>query len=294
MKSKHLINLIRPQQWAKNIFVALPLFFNGSLFDIWCWHQTIVAFIAFSMTASAIYCLNDILDIEADRHHPKKKFRPIAAGHILVRTAYAIMALLILLALASCFLLTSGSSLHLMSIILTYFILNIAYCMWLKQFAIIDVFIISLGFVLRLFAGGTSCHIWLSPWIVLMTFLIALFLAFAKRYDDVLIRNSTGIETRKNTHNYNIAFLNQTLGIIGAITVVCYISYTVSPEVENRMGSGYVYITSIFVIAGILRYLQVTIVDGRSGSPTKILFHDHFIHSCLTLWIIVFLFIIYL
>ena len=122
----------------------------------------------------------------------------------------------------------------------------------------------------------------------------ALFLAFAKRRDDVVIRQETGKITRKNIVRYNLEFLNQTLSIIGAITIVCYIIYTVSPEVEARMNSQYVYITSIFVLAGILRYLQITIVDIHSGSPTKIMLHDRFIQICLFLWACLFAFIIYL
>lgn len=127
-----------------------------------------------------------------------------------------------------------------------------------------------------------------------MTFLVALFLAFAKRRDDVVLHQETGLITRRNIVRYNIEFMNQVLGLIGAITIVCYIIYTVSPEVETRLGSQYVYVSSVFVLAGILRYLQVAIVDVCSGSPTKILMHDHFIQACVVLWIAVFIIILYL
>lgn len=289
-----LIKLIRPHQWTKNVFVALPLFFSGSLLNPLCWWQTAVAFLAFSLAASSIYCLNDIMDADVDRLHPKKRLRPIASGEVSTPCAYALMALLIAGALALCFMPYLVNAPALAATILLYFLLNLAYCLKLKHYAIIDVFIISVGFVLRLCAGGEAAGIWLSPWIVCMTFLIALFLAFAKRRDDVVIRQTTGQVTRDNTVRYNLEFMNQTLGLLGAITIVCYIIYTVQPDVESRMGSGYVYITSVFVLAGILRYLQVAIVDVRSGSPTKILLRDRFIQACVAMWILVFVAIIYL
>jgi len=291
---KSVIRLLRLQQWVKQLFVVLPLFFSGSLLDLWCWRQAAVAFMAFSFMASAIYCLNDIRDIEADRRHPKKRFRPLAAGEISVRGAYALMAALVAVSLGICFCSDTAQALPLMCIVCFYFVLNVAYCLKLKQYAIVDVFIVSLGFVLRVVAGGIACNTWLSPWLISMTFLIALFLAFAKRRDDVVLHEKTGRVTRRNTERYNLDFLNQTLGIIGAVTMVCYIIYTVSPEVETRMGSRHVYITSLFVLAGILRYLQVAIVDYKSGSPTKILLRDRFIQGCIAMWILVFIIIIYL
>lgn len=288
-----VIRLIRPLQWAKNVFVLLPIFFGGKLFDINCWHQGLIVFASFSFMASAIYCLNDIIDAEADRKHPKKRYRPVASGAVSKRQAGVIMSCLILVSLALCLFL-GPASFRVLAILCLYLILNIAYCLKLKQYAIIDVFIVSFGFILRLVAGGIACDIWLSPWIVLMTFLLALFLAFAKRRDDVVLYEQKGLVARKNIVRYNLPFINQTLGIIGAITIVCYIIYTVSPEVETRFNSRYVYVTSVFVLAGILRYLQVTIVDIRSGSPTKILLRDRFIQCCICLWGLAFIAILYL
>ncbi len=276
------------------MFVVLPLFFSGSLLNPWCWQQAAIAFMAFSAMASSIYCLNDIRDIAADRQHPKKRHRPLAAGEISVRSAYFLMVFLVIASLGICFLSDKTHAFPLMQIMCIYFVMNIAYCLKLKQYAIVDVFIVSLGFVLRVVAGGVACDTWLSPWLICMTFLIALFLAFAKRRDDVVLREKTGKAIRRNTERYNLDFVNQTLGILGAVTMVCYIIYTVSPEVEIRMGSQYVYVTSLFVLAGILRYLQVAIVDYKSGSPTKILLRDRFIQSCIVMWILVFAIIIYL
>lgn len=290
---KAIISLIRPHQWAKNIFIFVPLFFGGQLFDSWCWHQALVTFFAFSFIASAVYCVNDLKDIEADKKHPKKCLRPLASGRIKPYQAVIIASILVILSLTTCILFLGKYSLQETSLIALYFMLNMAYCFKLKQYAIIDVFVLSLGFVIRLFAGGISCNIWLSPWIVLMTFLLSLFLAFAKRRDDMLIYENENVIVRKNIVRYNLPFLNLTLSIIATITIVCYIMYTVSPQVISNFHTDYVYVTSIFVLIAILRYLQVTIVDGKSGSPTKILLKDRFIQSCIGLWILSFIIILY-
>ena len=172
--------------------------------------------------------------------------------------------------------------------------MNIFYCVKLKQIALVDVFIIAIGFVLRVILGGVVNEIELSQWIVLMTFLLALFLAFAKRRDDVVLYQETGVLPRKNVNRYNLDFMNQAISIVGTITLVAYIMYTVSDEVMSRLGSRYIYFTTIFVLAGILRYMQLTIVDVKSGSPTKVLMKDKFVQLCIIGWVLAFLILIYL
>ena len=147
--------------------------------------------------------------------------------------------------------------------------------------------------MLRIVVGGMAARVELSHWLVLMTFLLALFLAFAKRRDDVAIYETSGTAARKNIDHYNLAFINQTIGILASITMVCYIMYTVSPEVMERLHSSRVYMTSVFVLAGIIRYMQVAIVDVRSGSPTKVLLHDRFLQACIAGWLLTFGWIIY-
>jgi 4-hydroxybenzoate polyprenyltransferase len=293
---KSVVQLLRPQQWIKNIFIFLPVFFDGKLLHIDLLLATAMVFVAYCLAASGVYCFNDVYDAEADRLHPKKCLRPIASGTVSKTAAYSIMGVCFLI---SILLVTISfhdeypKMLRLIGVITFYILMNIAYCVKLKQKAIVDVFIIATGFVLRIVAGGFATGIHLSQWIVLMTFLLALFLAFAKRRDDVVIYEDTGILTRKNVSRYNLAFMNQAIGIVASITMVCYIMYTVSPEVTERFHSHYVYITSIFVLAGIIRYLQVTLVDVRSGSPTKILLKDRFIQACIIGWVITFFFILY-
>ena len=174
-----------------------------------------------------------------------------------------------------------------------YRILNIAYCIRLKQIALVDVFIISVGFVLRVILGGLVINVILSQWIIIMTFLLALFLAFAKRRDDVVIYTGTGLKPRKNVNRYNLDFMNLAITIVATITLVSYIMYTTSYDVIERTGTSYLYITSIFVLLGILRYLQVTLVDIKSASPTNVLLKDRFIQFCIACWILSFFVIIY-
>jgi len=163
----------------------------------------------------------------------------------------------------------------------------------LKHYAIIDVVIIAIGFGLRVLVGGIATEILLSEWIVLMTFLLALFLAFAKRRDDVLLYQNTGVLPRKNTQHYNLEFMNQVITVISTITIVAYIMYSVSAEVKDRFHTQYIYLTSVFVLMGIIRYLQITIVDLKSGNPTTVLMRDKFVQCCIIGWGISFFIIIY-
>ena len=290
---KNIVILLRPQQWLKNGFIFIPLFFDHKLTDWYCLCSAILAFFAYSFAASAIYCLNDLIDVEADRKHPKKCKRPIAAGVISKVQALLLVALCLGVAFAIASMLDSYAQWKVIGILGVYIVMNIAYCLKLKQMAIVDVFIIAVGFVLRIFVGGFATGVVLSQWIVLMTFLLALFLAFAKRRDDVVIYEDTGVLARKNVNRYNLPFMNQVIGVVSSITMVCYIMYTVDPEVIARMGSRYVYLTSVFVLAGIIRYLQLTIVDVKSGSPTKVLMKDRFVQCSIIGWIITFVLIIY-
>ena len=292
---KNIISLLRPHQWLKNSFIFLPLFFDRHITELDYWIPTIIAFCAYCAIASAIYCFNDIYDAEADKQHPQKCKRPIASGTISKLSGYIIMLLMILISfgfIAACPDSSRGGGVF--SVIVFYFLMNIAYCVKLKQIAIIDTIIIATGFVLRILIGGIVTQIWISEWLILMTFLLALFLAFAKRRDDVVIYTNTGVKARSNINRYNLDFMNQAISIIAAITIVCYIMYTVSDEVVQRMESSHLYLTSIWVIAGILRYLQLTIVDVKSGSPTKVLMKDRFTQLCIAGWIASYFVILYI
>ena len=286
----NILKILRPHQWVKNTFIFIPLFFGGSLFDMAAWTSSLVAFVAFSFAASAIYSINDIVDVEADKKHPKKCKRPIAAGLVSKRQASLLAIILAIAALALPFLLNNWM---LSVVIALYLAMNLCYCIRLKHYAIIDVCLVALGFVMRIVAGGVATDIVLSRWIVMMTFLLTLFLSFAKRRDDVLIMNETGMAPRKNTSRYNLTFINQAITITGGVMLVCYIMYTVSPEVIERFNSPNLYMTSFFVILGLLRYIQLTVVDERSGEPTRLVLSDRLIQLIIAGWIISFAIIIY-
>ena len=291
----NILKLIRPHQWLKNVFVLIPMFFGGSLLDPEDIRASLLTFLAYSFVASSVYCFNDINDVEADRRHPVKCKRPLASGAVSMGTAWMLMALMfILAALMTALLGDRGHILKVGGVLLFYYILNICYCAKLKQYAIVDVCIVAFGFVLRVLAGGFATDITLSKWLVLMTFLLTLFLSFAKRRDDVLRMNETGEPPRKNTIRYNLTFINQAITITASVTLVCYIMYTVSPEVVARLGSDLLYLTSVFVLLGLLRYMQITVVDKKSGDPTKIMLRDRFTQLVVVLWALTFLILIYI
>lgn len=293
MNIRHIIKVARPSHWIKNLFVFLPVFFGGGLLNTTDAIAAALAFMSFSLAASAIYCLNDIIDVEADRAHPVKCHRPIASGAISIPQAYTMMAVSMALSVMLMFLLPEGQW-KTICVIAAYFVLNVAYCLRLKQYAIIDVCIIASGFVLRILAGGYATGVQLSKWIVLMTFLLTLFLAFAKRRDDVLKMNETGRAPRKNTSRYNLTFINQAITITAAVMLVCYVMYTVSPDVIAQFGTDKLYLTSILVILAILRYLQLSVVDEKSGDPVKVALSDRATQLILLAWLLSFLVIIYL
>ena len=290
-----IIKLLRPQQWLKNLFVFMPLFFDRHLLDVDYLLPCILMFLAFCMAASGIDCFNDILDAEADRKHCDKRRRPIASGKVSKMTGYIVMLLCFILSIGLLCLINraDGRNGLVFLVVGAYVVMSVAYSLLLKHIALVDVFVIAVGFVLRVCAGGAATGIILTHWIVLMTFLLALFLAFAKRRDDVMTFESDGIATRKTANRYNVRFLNGATSIVGSITMVSYIMYTVSPAVTQRIGSDYVYLTSVFVILGLLRYMQLTLVDEKSGDPTKMLYSDHFLQLVIVMWFAAYLIIIY-
>lgn len=303
---KNLIRLIRPTQWIKNLFVFGPVVFGGALSDGYAMAAGLITFVAFSLAASSIYCFNDIVDVNDDRRHSEKKDRPIASGAVTVTQAYGLMLLLLVLSIACIPLLTwadrtsparggfgPDNTVKVLGVILFYWLLNLTYCLKLKQYAIIDVCVVAFGFVLRLLAGGFATGIAPSKWIVLMTFLITLFMSFAKRRDDVIRMEATGEAPRKNTIHYNTTFINQAITITAGVTFVCYIMYTMSPEVIARFDNEYLYLTSVFVLVGLLRYIQIAVVEKKSGNPTKVILKDRFIQLVILAWFVAFMMIIY-
>jgi 4-hydroxybenzoate polyprenyltransferase len=237
-----------------------------------------------------VYILNDCKDQAEDRLHPKKKCRPVAAGNISTKSA----AVLLSFFLISGILLMTAVSVSALYVLLAYVVINIGYSLRLKHIALLDVTLIAVGFVLRLFVGAAATQTDLSMWIIIMTFLLALFLALAKRRDDVLIFQETGKKMRPVIDGYNVQFIDGLMMISAAVVIVSYILYTISPETAPWIRSKYLFLTALFVMLGIMRYLQIALVENNSGSPTMIVLRDRFLQAAILGWILSFVWIIYL
>jgi 4-hydroxybenzoate polyprenyltransferase len=289
MSIKTISGLLRAHQWVKNLFLFIPVFFAGEFFNVEILEKVGLGFVCFSMAASFIYILNDVRDIEQDRLHPEKKYRPIPAGKVKVPVALVLGITLLISALVIGWFLDEIFA----YVLLSYVIINLSYSLGLKKIAILDLIIVATGFVLRVLAGGFVADVPVSQWLVIMIYLLALFLVLAKRRDDILEYENSGVLLRKNILNYNLEFVHSVLTMLSAIIIVSYIMYTISDDVSDQFDTRYLYLTSVFVIAGIMRYIQITMVENKSGSPTRVLYNDRFIHITLVGWIVSFFLIIY-
>jgi len=290
---KHLVSfftLIRINQWIKNAFVFLPIFFDQKFTSLPTLLDGCVAFLSFSLIASSIYCFNDYVDVDFDKNHPEKKARPIASGAVKKKQAIIYMLLLLFCGLLVAYLL---NTITLSYILLIYFGLNILYTLVLKKIIVVDVITIASSFVLRIVAGGVAASIVLSYWIVIMVFLLALFLALAKRRDEVLIFNEKGTKVRSNIEKYSLPLINTILIVIVIIITGAYILYTLSPSIIAQFESKYIYITSIFVILGFYRYYKLIQQRVSYANPTKILLSDLKMQLIVIGWLVCFYVLIY-
>lgn len=284
-----LPRLLRYDQWIKNLFVLAPAFFGGVLLDSSLWRALVVAFFAFSLLSSSIYIVNDIVDQARDRLHPKKCLRPIASGAVSLPVAWIIAALLLMIAVAlPLVLLPRALWCQTLGIMGSYWLLNVCYSYLLKRIAVVDVVSISVGFVLRVLLGGVVAGVVVSEWLLVMTLLLSLFLALAKRRDDYLLYERSGVAMRQAIKGYNRSFLDHTLTMIVGILLICYLLYTLSAEVHKEPGGDYLYLTALPVLVGLLRYLQITLVEERSGSPTQVVYRDAIIGICVVVWGVLF------
>ncbi len=285
------LQLLRPIQWIKNLFVFAPLFFSRHLLEASLFLHALSIFLIFCLVSSSVYCLNDMVDLEADKANPQKCMRPLASGAISLLAAKCIMV--ICLFFASALLLFTykwTENPQLVLPIATYLVLNIAYSLWLKNHAIVDIVCIATGFVLRVLAGGLTTGIWVSHWIIIMTFLLTLFLALAKRMSETELGNTS----RKSMAGYNRPFAYAALSVMASIIIVCYILYTIDSDVILHIGTPYLYTTSIWVLAGLLRYMQLIMVFHSNEGPTTIILRDPFLIGCGVVWMLCFVVFIYM
>lgn len=285
------LKLMRIDQWIKNSFVLLPLFFDGKIFTKDFLIPALFTAVLFSFVCSAIYCLNDIKDIEEDKKHAEKRLRPLPSGSLTKKEAILLFGFLLLAAIAFSGIFRINLFVNL--IIAVYFVLNVSYSLLLKKIAIVDIAVIATGYVLRIYAGAIACSIEVTNWIIIMSFLVTLFMAMAKRRDDVLILENTGEKMRHIANRYSLSYVDTSMSILASVTIVAYILYCVSPEVTEHYKTRNLFFTALFVLLGILRYLQITLIDKKSGNPTQIIIKDIPLKIIISLWIASFMYIIY-
>ena len=284
------LKLIRINNWVKNLFIFIPLFFSSDLLNVDKFTLTFFGSLGFSLVTSFVYIINDIFDIDFDKNHPDKKNRPIPSGIISIRKSLLIGLILFILGLITLWF----TSFHSFLITIFYFILNISYSFKLKHVPIIDFVIISIGFVIRILIGGVIGEIELSQWIIVMVFLLSLFIAVTKRRDDVYQFEVEDKFNRKVVDKYTVEFMDKIITIVSSVLIVSYLLFITSEDVVLRYSTNSLLITFIFVLIGIFRYNQITYVYNKSGSPVKILFKDRFLQIILFCWTLTFFVIIYL
>ena len=290
MMLKAIVKTARPHHWIKNLVVFAALVFARKFADPVSVVLAVKGFVAFCLTASAVYYLNDLADFKKDQLHPLKKSRPIASGQMNAGLAWAIALIL----LGAGMLVSLSLGREFIGCFVLYVILNIGYNLGLKNVVIIDVMVLGTGFVVRAAAGAAAITVPISSWLLICTILLALFLGFAKRRHEIMILGDTAVSHRQSLAHYSPYFLDQMISVVTASTVVAYTFYTLSPEVHEKFGSGDLVLTVPFVLYGIFRYLYLVHQKDKGGSPTRLLITDAPLLACVGLWVVAVLLIIQL
>lgn len=279
-----ILRALRPNQWTKNLVVPAALFFafgdRSQTITLLAVYQIVAATGLFCLVSSGVYLMNDIRDLEADRVHPTKRFRPIAAGRVSIPLAGSLSVILLAGSLAASFLLAPPFALS----VAAYIAMQLVYTLWLKHLALVDVFVIALGFVLRAVAGGLAIHVPISPWLLVCAFLLALFLALCKRRHEKLFLEENAESHRASLEDYDPKLLDQLIAIASAATIVSYSIYTLSPETVHKFGTPLLAGTIPFVIFGIFRYLDLVYRKEGGGRPEKTLLTDRVLIADLLLY----------
>lgn len=279
---RDIVRLLRPTQWSKNAVVYGALIFSKHLFDPHSLALVTLAFLAFCAVASGAYVMNDLRDCERDRQHPLKSLRPLPAGRVSRGAALALCLSFMSTGLLSAVVLNRGFGV----LVSVYLALQVAYTFWLKEVVILDVMAIAAGFVIRAAAGGVVIDVPVSPWLIICTFLLMLFLGFSKRRHELVLLEARAIEHRASLREYSPYFLDQMIAVVTASTVVAYAIYTVSPEVREKLGTDKLYLTIPFVLFGIFRYLYLVHQREEGGNPTQLLLNDRPLLLDVILWVI--------
>lgn len=276
----HLLRSMRPAQWVKNLFVLAPVIFSRHLLDPERALHSLAAFGLFCLASGLVYLMNDLADLEKDRRHPLKRQRPLASGALSPTMAGAAVLLLLPALFTGSYLLGLGF----LMVVGLYAANNILYSFWLKELVIIDVMSISLGFILRVVAGGEAIGVPISSWLLLCTSLLALFLGFGKRRHELLLLEGEAGNHRKVLDHYGTYYLDQMIAVVTASTVLCYALYTMSEETVARFGTNKLILTTPFVLYGIFRYLYLIHQRDKGGDPTETVLRDGAMMLNVALW----------
>jgi 4-hydroxybenzoate polyprenyltransferase len=288
-RARAFLQTLRPRQWTKNLFVASPLLFSRHLFETGTFGHSVAAVFLFSLVASSVYILNDILDAKKDREHPVKRLRPIASGRLPVQAAVIGIVLLLSATLAGSYLLRPAFFFT----VAGYFLLNVVYSLWLKQAVIIDVMTIAASFVLRIVAGVFAIDVPLSEWLLICASLLALFLGFSKRRHELTLLESNATIHRPVLQEYSPYFLDQMISLVTAATLICYILYTVADDTVSKFGSKNLLLTVPFVLYGLFRYMYLVHQKKTGGDPTSELLTDRPLLLSVALWALAVVIIVY-
>lgn len=284
-----LVRSLRPAQWAKNSFVLAPVVFAGDLAEPGALLRALAAFAAFCAASSAVYLVNDLRDREQDRHHPLKRHRPIAAGTLPAGVAAVAAVALAAGAVTGAIALARDFA----AALVAYLVLQLLYTLWLKRVVILDALSIALGFVLRVFAGAAAVAVAVSPWLLLCTIFLALFLAFSKRRHELVLLADDAANQRGVLAQYSPAFLDQMINVVTASTVVCYALYAVAPETTAKHGGRSLLLTVPLVLFGIFRYLYLVYQRTDERNPTEAILRDAPFLINVALWGLTVLAIVY-
>jgi 4-hydroxybenzoate polyprenyltransferase len=290
MAIREIIKSLRPQQWLKNLFIFAPLIFSENIFHRSMFLQALLAFGIFCLLSGALYILNDLKDLEEDRLHPIKSKRPLARGELKKRQAVASFVILSFVSL----LLAEVVNMEFLWICLIYFVLQIAYSFALKHVVILDVFIVASGFFLRVIAGAVAIRVQISPWLLICTTLLALFLAFGKRRHEILLLEEGAINHRRILKEYSPYLLDQMISVVTASTVIAYCLYTISGDTIEKFGTNKLILTVPFVLYGIFRYLYLIHQKAEGGTPETLILKDRPLLLDIFLWIVSAALIIYI
>ena len=287
---KPYLVLLRPKQWVKNLFLFAPLIFSKHLFEPGFFATEVLGFAVFCLLSSSVYVLNDVADREADKLHPTKRERPVAAG--VISPQIAVMIALVLLACAA--MMSIGLDRKFQIVAVLYLSLNIAYSFRLKQIILIDVFIIAAGFMLRVLAGAFVINVEVSHWLVLCTLFVSLFLAVSKRRGELLLIQQTNeIIGRQVLREYDVAFIDQIITITASGMAISYALYTVAERTVTVFQTENLIFTTVFVLFGIFRYLYLLKVKKTEDNPTTMLMTDPVMMVNIVAWFAVCVLIIY-